>query len=374
MSLFCPFLGYSRARVRRGRLLTIYRRHRPPCRYTSRRFHRCKCPLWVQGSLGREYVRRSLDLRSWEAASELVHGWEASGAIGVVRPEIPTVLEAVEKFIIYQQSRDLSGETMRKYETLLNGRFLPWCESKGYRLFRQLTVDALREFQTTWTDGPLYATKNLERLRAFFAFALDAQWIQRNSVASLKQPKAVDKPTMPFTLDEMERILVACDEYPGNRDRMRAFVLTMRYSGLRIGDVIALEASRLTGNKLLLYTAKTGTPVHLPLPPTVVDALGKLKTNGNGRYFSTGNARPQTARANWSRYLDTVFRLAKVRNGHSHRFRDTFAVSLLEKGVSLDNVSVLLGHSSVRITERHYKPWVKALQTQLEHEVALTWV
>ena len=355
-------------------MLTIYRRHRPPCRYTSRRFHRCKCPLWVQGSLGREYVRRSLDLRSWEAASELVHGWEASGEIGVVRPAIPTVLEAVAKFIIYQQSRDLSGETMRKYETLLNGRFLPWCESKGYRLFRQLTVDALREFQTTWTDGPLYATKNLERLRAFFAFALDAQWIQRNSVASLKQPKAVDKPTMPFTLDEMERILAACDEYPGNRDRMRAFVLTMRYSGLRIGDVIALEESRLTGNKLLLYTAKTGTPVHLPLPPTVVDALGKLETNGNGRYFSTGNARPQTARANWSRYLDTVFRLAKVRNGHSHRFRDTFAVSLLEKGVSLDNVSVLLGHSSVRITERHYKPWVKALQTQLEHEVALTWV
>jgi site-specific recombinase XerD len=31
-------------------------------------------------------------------------------------------------------------------------------------------------------------------------------------------------------------------------------------------------------------------------------------------------------------------------------------VSLLENGVSIENVSVLLGHSSVRITERHYKP------------------
>ena len=133
------------------------------------------------------------------------------------------------------------------------------------------------------------------------------------------------------------------------------------------------KRSRLTGNKLLLYTAKTGTPVHLPLPPTVVDALEKIETNGNGRYFSTGNARPQTARANWSRYLGAVFQMAKVKNGHSHRFRDTFAVSLLEKGVSVDNVSALLGHSSVRITERYYKPWVKALQTQLEHEVVRTW-
>jgi hypothetical protein len=32
-----------------------------------------------------------------------------------------------------------------------------------------------------------------------------------------------------------------------------------------------------------------------------------------------------------SRYLDTVFELAKVKDAHSHRFLDTFGVSLLEK-------------------------------------------
>jgi integrase len=36
--------------------------------------------------------------------------------------------------------------------------------------------------------------------------------------------------------------------------------------------------------------------------------------------------------------------------------------------------SVLLGHSSVRITERHYKPWVKTLQKKLEEEVRKAWV
>ena len=68
-----------------------------------------------------------------------------------------------------------------------------------------------------------------------------------------------------------------------------------------------------------------------------------------------------------------MFELAKVKDAHSHRFRDTFAVSLLENGVSIDNVSVLLGHSSVRITERHYKPWVKTLQKRLEDEVRKAW-
>lgn len=358
-------------------MLTIYRRHYAPCKFADRkdprRYRTCGCPIWVQGSLRREYIKRALDLRSWQAAADLVRGWEASGEVGVVRPEVPTVQEAVEKFIAYQNSRALSAETIRKYENLLRRRLLSWCEKKGYRLLKQLTVDALREFQITWDDGAIYAIKNLERLRAFFEFALEAQWTARNPVSSLKRPKSIDRPTLPFTDDEMTRILAACDRYAGNRERIKAFILTMRYSGLRIGDVIALDNAHLDDNKLLLYTAKTGTPVYVPLPPFVLAALKDLDTNGSGRFFSTGNAKPQTARANWSRYLDTVFQLAKIKNGHSHRFRDTFAVSLLAKGVSIENVSMLLGHSSVKVTERHYRPWVRTLQKQLEADVARTW-
>jgi hypothetical protein len=32
-----------------------------------------------------------------------------------------------------------------------------------------------------------------------------------------------------------------------------------------------------------------------------------------------------------------------------------------------------LGHSSVRVTERHYNPWVKTLQKKLEDEVRKAW-
>lgn len=354
-------------------MLAIYRRHQLPCPQRSRRFRNCKCPIWVQGSLRGEYTRKSLDLRSWEAASDLVRGWEASGEVGVVKPEVPTVKEAVTKFIEDAKARKLTAETVRKYENLLERRFLVWCEGEGYRLLKQVNVDVVREFRSTWDDSAVYAVKNLERMRAFFRFCEQAGWVQRNPAVGVKAPKVKVAPTLPFSAKEMKRIVDACDKYPGNQNRMRAFVLTMRYSGLRIGDTIALDKSRLKGNKLLLYTAKTGTPVHVPLPPVVVAALAELETNGNGRYFSTGNAKSQTARANWSRYLDTLFELANVKDAHSHRFRDTFAVSLLEKGVSIENVSVLLGHSSVRITERHYKPWVKTLQTQLEADVAKAW-
>ena len=42
--------------------------------------------------------------------------------------------------------------------------------------------------------------------------------------------------------------------------------------------------------------------------------------------------------------------------------RDTFAVECLLGGVPLERVSVLLGHSSVKVTERHYAPWVQKRQ------------
>ena len=60
-------------------------------------------------------------------------------------------------------------------------------------------------------------------------------------------------------------------------------------------------------------------------------------------------------------------------NAVSHRFRDTFAVELLLAGVPIERVSILLGHQSVRITEKHYNPWVRSRQEQLEADVARTW-
>jgi integrase len=59
--------------------------------------------------------------------------------------------------------------------------------------------------------------------------------------------------------------------------------------------------------------------------------------------------------------------------GFAHRLRDTFAVALLLKGVPLQTVSILLGHTSSRTTEKHYSPWVQSRQIALEEAVKKTW-
>jgi len=73
------------------------------------------------------------------------------------------------------------------------------------------------------------------------------------------------------------------------------------------------------------------------------------------------------------RRLSRLFKLAEISNGHPHRFRDTFAVELLLTGVPIERVSILLGHESVRTTERNYAPWVRSRQEQLEADLTRAW-
>ena len=81
----------------------------------------------------------------------------------------------------------------------------------------------------------------------------------------------------------------------------------------------------------------------------------------------------ESAAKDMSRSLRKVFKLAGIVGGHSHRFRDTFAVDLLQAGVPLERVSLLRGYTSIKITERHYPPWVQSRQEQLEADVKRVW-
>ena len=186
---------------------------------------------------------------------------------------------------------------------------------------------------------------------------------------------------MPFTHEEMIKILAATEEYarrmPNNAKknarRLRSLILLLRYSGMRIGDAVGMSQDRLTGSKLFLYTAKTGTPVYCVLPDFVVRTLASTPRMTEQYFFWTGAGKLATAVRAWETRLRNLFRLAKVPNAHAHRFRDTFAVELLLAGVPMERVSVLLGHQSIRITEKHYAPWVRSRQEQLEADLERVW-
>ena len=63
--------------------------------------------------------------------------------------------------------------------------------------------------QHEWKDGPRSSAKKLERLRSFLRFAQRRDWIVKNPACDLKAPKVRLCPTMPYTREEMMRILAA---------------------------------------------------------------------------------------------------------------------------------------------------------------------
>jgi integrase len=182
-----------------------------------------------------------------------------------------------------------------------------------------------------------------------------------------------------FTEVQIKAIIKACDRYPernayghDNPTRVRAFVLTLRYSGLRIGDCVGLRRDHLDGDRLFVRTQKSGESVFVPLPELAVDALKEIE-NGDEHFFWTGRGLRKSAVADWQRSLRRVFADAKV-TGNAHMFRHTFATDLLTGGVPIEDVAILLGHATPAVTAKYYSHFVKARRDRLEERVRNLWV
>jgi integrase/recombinase XerD len=155
--------------------------------------------------------------------------------------------------------------------------------------------------------------------------------------------------------------------------RLRTLVLLLRYTGMRIGDVVKLTTDKIVGNKVFLYTQKTGVPVHVLLPQFVVESLDATPRVASQHLFWSGVGSFDGVVGSWRKRLQKLFQLAKVPDGHAHRFRDTFATELLQAGVPIERVAILLGHQSVRVTEKYYSPWTESRQRQIESDLERAW-
>jgi integrase/recombinase XerD len=290
----------------------------------------------------------------------MIRTWEADEG-RTVKQEPKTLDSAWKDFLADIEARKLADSTIRKYK-LLNRQMEEFAKGRGFRFLTEFDLPAVSQFRTGWKDGPRSSAKKLERLRAFFRFAMKRKWVPENPAADLKAPKVSLRPTLPFTQEEMQKIYAAIDKYKEempqhgleNARRLRGLVLLQRYSGLRIGDVVGMETNRIKGKRLFLYTAKTGTPVCSVLPDFVLKALDETPRVCEKYFFWSGDGKLDSIVRSWQTRLRRLFELAKIENGHPHRFRHTFAAELLLSGVPIERVAILLGHSSLRITEKHY--------------------
>jgi len=331
----------------------------------------CSCPIvkeWREN--GRRY-RKSMKTRNYQKALAIVRREEIDGIKQLTTS--PLIKDACDKYLEDARARNLKEPTLYKFQLLFR-QLQDFASDQGIVYVSDLNLDNLRSFRATWPNKNESARVKLGNLRAFIGFCQKSKWIDENYAADLKAAKVVDQKIVPLEPPELEEILKTCDKH-SHKNRgllLKAMVLVLRFTGLRIRDVVTLPRDAIQGNRLFLRTAKTGTDVFCPLPPQAVAALAALPHKGRW-YFWNGTSKPKSAVGDYQKALAKVFKAAKVPRAHPHLFRHTFATDLLQRGVSLQVVSVLLGHSSTKMTERRYSHWIKGRQENLEAEVKKSW-
>jgi integrase/recombinase XerD len=322
--------------------------------------------MWVEGTLERRYMRRSLHSLSWERGKALVEAMEKTGATAA-RTDLPTLSLAFAQFIAECKQVGFAAETVRGSHYILR-RFIRWAEAENYKTISEVTTDTLEQYfaRRQYRASTLQAERR--KINGLMKYAIRKGWRQTNPVTGLPKLIVRYKQTDYLNKQEFEQFLnlIAYDAW------LHTFVLLLRWSGLRIGDALRLERSRINDGVLMLFQGKTNTPVTVPLPPFVIEALQALPGQGS-RFFMPDKLTAQMIQNQANNIRKCFSSVGMSKHVHPHMLRDTFAIELLLAGVPLEQVSKLLGHTSVKTTEDHYRPWVKALQDQLSAAVRAAW-
>lgn len=360
--------------------LTAHRRHLDSCEHKDKgwNYTLCTCPIWADGKLEGKRFRRSLATTDMPLALRRIGRLER-GEDQDFCPSKParSTKQAIEAYLKDARDRNLQESSLRSITRTLT-HFLE-TTVKDLPL-HQVSAEHVSRFRGRREMTPRTQRKEIEYLRSFFAFCIVREWTTRNPAKLVKSPIVKDSPVMPYSKTDISAMLLACErlgakgspDTPHVRKRARALLLTLLYTGLRVSDVTQLTRASLEDSHLLLRITKNGVPLKLLLNDEAAEALRNLPApGGNHKYFFwTGNGNWETCAKTLWRTVSTVGKRAGV-HAHPHRFRHTFAVELLTHRVDIRTVQQLLGHESIKTTEKHYAHFVAAHQAILDSAASL---
>jgi integrase/recombinase XerD len=99
-----------------------------------------------------------------------------------------------------------------------------------------------------------------------------------------------------------------------------------------------------------------------------VEALNAIPAE-SPYFLWSGKSKIRTATGSTRRTVTVVSKMAAV-PARPNRFRDTFVIELLLAGEEMHTVQLLLGHKSIKTTEKHYPPYVARFQAILDQATA----
>lgn len=218
-------------------------------------------------------------------------------------------------------------------------------------------------------------------LQNSLGLACSLGYIASNPAINIKRPRREGKEVTCFTVDEQKKLEKAVLEKKGQR----IGILLCLYSGLRIGELLALEWGDLDFKKGLLtvnktcyygktenssydritYSPKTKSSIRLiPLPKAILSELKELKRNAKTQYIVESKGKPIAVRV-YQKSFETLVRKLGIPHKSFHALRHTFATRALECGMDVKTLSEILGHKNPTVTLNRYA------HSLMEHKIAM---
>jgi integrase/recombinase XerC len=212
--------------------------------------------------------------------------------------------------------------------------------------------------------------RHLSALRTFFKFLVREAVVESNPARAVATPKR--EKYLPEVLQPADVTLLL--EQPdlskplGVRDR--AWIELLYASGLRVGELVAIDLDHLELRARLVRVRGKGAKERVvPFGSKAGDAIraylevrAKLVSKSSSEeqpLFVNHRGERITARS-IRRILDQYVRDASLKNGVSpHTLRHSFATHLLNAGADLRTIQELLGHVSLSTTQKytHLNDW-----------------
>jgi integrase len=395
----------------------VYTRHNRNCPKRDRPdWARCHCVKWLYIYRDGKDKLVSAKTRSWEKAEQKAREvWDSFDPVRHLQRQLEAKTQAqksqleisvaVENFSQEIARLNRAEATRAKY-TLTLTRLLSWCASQDVPITRlaQLDVATLRRWIQIWDGAPTTRHNEHQRVITFFFFCIEQGWIAENPAKKIRKVVPEQDETLPFSREQFDALIEATYFYDSrdaerigdckNSRRARAFLKLLRWSGLRAGDAACLSKDKLRDDdSIFLYQrkvkGKASSPVYGLLPDEVAEELRTVPATSHthpGYFFWSGRSKRKSEVSNWIKIFGKIVEKATERHpklftesdglpkpAHLHMLRDTFAVEYLLAGMPLEEVSRLLGHSSVLITQKHYAPWVLERQQKLANSVRNAW-
>ncbi|MBQ9084787.1 MAG: site-specific integrase [Clostridia bacterium] len=182
----------------------------------------------------------------------------------------------------------------------------------------------------------------------------------------IKRPRTEERKISAFTKEEQRLIEQSLEKT--KKPKMLG-ILLMLYTGIRVGELLALEwtdLDLLTATLSVTKTAydskegrKTSSPKTassrriVPIPRQLIPLLKEMKKQSKSPYVIESRGKPVGVRS-YQRSFELLLKKLNIPHRGTHSLRHTFATRAIECGMDVKTLSEILGHKNATVTLNRY--------------------